>query len=588
MLLVLSTSYIYSQDLELNWTEKMRYDNSQSGYFDRFIGYNNDYVYSLFNDLSYKSNATNKRLDIVAFDKTDMTRIATLKLRDKDNARRKEKLKNKSYLKAVILENVVYVFWEESDKKSGVTKIFAEVYDQSLNQVISLQEVYSVTYPKVKKRVAARKPIVILSGKEWNNDVLVGTEISHGQGEEIEFEYIILNDELDEVAAERIDLSLVQTARKTSGLASSYRYGEDGNVYIQSRLVLSKEDRYDLEEGEQYTYTKLSVLDPLSGDLTSNDIRFEGKNVFDFGYEVNENGVRIFGFYNDLSIDRKGLSTNGIFHATLDPKSGEIEEPIFSEFDKKTLDELFKDDKEDKRRTRSWSKKKRKKNEAIDAVSLDDRYVIENIHLKEDGSFVLFCSKMYNYTVTVCTSNANGGQSCREVPYCEKSNVTAFSLDKNGELLWSKNIDRERTYGGWYIYDLRVLTRGDKAYVIYGSSYDVDAEVKRRRTRKSKSEARDKFEYAVFDLETGDAEKHEFVVNEEDTEKKDRKYFSPLGVTVMDGEYYVSSKRVTFKPGLTVAGCAASVVCFPVIYFVIMHPAFRKGEGYLGKLDIIE
>ena len=589
-LLVLTPLLSFAQDFELNWTKKKHYSNKEDGYFVRFLGSNDSYVYSMYNNLTTtKRNSKKKRIDIVAQNKESMNDVHRLKLRgEKNDVDREIVLEGKEYHKTIILEDIIYVFWTK--EVENVMEIYAESYDSDLNPLIPMTEVYSITYPEVKKRLFGvyKRPIVILSGKEWNNDVLIGTEVPHGQGEAVEFQYKVYDSKLEQLTEVDIELPIIQKEKRTSGLSSSYEYGVDGNLYIRSYITLSKEEREGLMDGQQWSYSKLSVVDISSGELTDTDIRFNGKNIFDFDYVVEEDGVHLFGFYNDLLIDPKGYSTNGIFTGTINKETNELGDAIFSPFDEATLNELFLEDQEDKKKTRALFKKKREENKEIDKVSIDSRYVIEKVEVRDDKSIVLFCSIMNNYYVTVCSTDGNGNTTCRDVPYCDKSNVTAFNIDPKGELIWSKNVDRFKTYGGHYIYDLRVLTRGNKAYVLYGSSYAIDAEKKKRKNRKKKAEVRDKFEYAVFDLETGNAEKNEFVVNTPDVEKQDRKYVSPLGITVIDNEYYVNSQRIKFKAGPTIAGCVASVVCFPVIYFVAMHPAFREGIGHLGRLEIIE
>lgn len=591
LLLLLSVSTIcFGQDFELNWTEKKTYNNKEDGYFSTFLGANESYVYSIYNNLSVsKRKAKNKRIDIVAHNKESMNDAYRLKLRGEDgDVDREIVLEEKEYHKTIVLEDIVYVFWTKT--VDNVLEIYAEAYDANLSPLIPMTEVYSITYPEVKKRLFGlyRRPIVILSGKEWNNDVLIGTEVSHGKDESVEFQYRVFDSKLEPVAGEDIELPIVQKTKRTSGLSSSYEYGVDGNLYIRSYITLSKEEREELSDGQQWSYSKLSIVDIASGELTDTDIRFIGKNIFDFDYIVEEDGVRLFGFYNDLLIDPKGHSTNGIFTGTIDRETNELGDAIFSPFDEATLNELFFEDEEDKKKTRALFKKKREANKEIDKVSIDSKYVIESVEVRDDESIVLFCSIMNNYYVTVCSTDANGNTTCHDVPYCDKSNVTVFNIDPNGKLIWSKNVDRFKTYGGHYVYDLRVLTRGDNAYVLYGSNYAIDAEEKKRKNRKKKAEVRDKFEYAVFDLKSGNAKKNEFVVNTPEVEKQDRKYVSPLSITVIDDEYYVNSQRIRFKVGPTIAGCVASVVCFPLIYFVMIHPAFREGIGHLGRLEIIE
>jgi hypothetical protein len=560
----------------------MTYSNKEGGYFKQFINANSHYVYSLNTDLVVLRKSNGKRdinMALYAYDKNSLTQKHSVQLRGKDNQKRSELLKGKVYLKTIVQEELVFVFWEETEKKT--VSVFAESFDYNLRQVEKLKKVYS--YDGKYKTGA-----IVLNALEDNTDILIGHEFSDERGGEIKFEYVLFDSGLSKLAAKELEYSFSRVGKNYSGISSKYNLGKDGNLYIQTDVVLSKDDKKNLEKGESSSYTKFTVVNLEDGDYKTLDVRFEDKNVLNFNYTIGDGEVRLYGFYNDLTIDNKKRSTNGIFHTTLNSNSLEISKPVFSEFDKRTLDKLFKEDKEDRKKSKAFTRKGKARKDAVDNVSLQDNYVIETARILDDGNIVLFGTKMRNYTVTVCTTDSKGVTTCREVPYCDKGNVTLFNLNKDGELTWSSNIDRQITYGRHNRYDLRVLKKENKAFVIYGSRYEVEAEKKSRGSQKSKSDVRDKFEYAIFDLDGGESEKNEFVVNKPQVEKEERKYVNPFSISVFNDEYYLNSVKVTRNVGKTIAGCAASIVCFPVIYFVAIHPAFREGEGYLGKLEIID
>jgi hypothetical protein len=351
---------------------------------------------------------------------------------------------------------------------------------------------------------------------------------------------------------------------------------------------MKKEERKNAQKGEFRSYSILSTVNVKENEISSFVLKFENKNIYDFDYVINEKGIKIFGFFNDFTIDATGTRTHGIFTTSINGKTLEMNDPNFSYFSKSFLDELFKGDEQDKKRTAGLFKKKRKKNEALDEVALDARFVIEKAIVDEKDNLILFCSKMFNYSVTTCTQTAGGGQSCTTRYYCEKSNVTTFKLNVTGEILWANNADRHKTYSGTSIYDLRVASDKNNHYVIYGSTVNIEKNSKDKKTSKSKKARRDFFEYAVISDQDGSSEKKEFVVNQPKTKRAEIKDVDPLNISVIDNKFYVNSMKVRYKPALTAGLCVASMVCFPVLYVVLYHGDCRRGKGNLGIINIIE
>lgn len=107
---------------------------------------------------------------------------------------------------------------------------------------------------------------------------------------------------------------------------------------------------------------------------------------------------------------------------------------------------------------------------------------------------------MYNYTRQVCTSDGKGNRTCTTVYYCQKDNVTAFKINKEGKwfgrLTWT-DVLLIRIVGG---YD--VVLEDNNFYVIYGSSFQLMWN-KYFSLIKSRKQRSYKFEYGVFNYETG-------------------------------------------------------------------------------------
>lgn len=581
--LLMGTQNLNAQNFDLKWSQKMQYDNFKDGFFQEFVGSTDQYVYGIYNNLALTKKRKSKQMKLIAFDKKTMKKVGEFPLKSKKDKSRNDKLKDFQYSKTVVLKDAIYVFWTKTSKSQ--TDVYAESFDVELDRKEKLKKVYTAKAAPAGKKLSSIAPaVVILNGKDGNNDLLIGSEIAKGKGENIEFDYITMDSDFKEVDKGHITLPIAQTT-KFAGLSSYYEYGTDGNLYIKSYVRMSKDERKAAKKGEYSAYSILSVVDVATGDITPYTMKYDGLNIFNFDLVTEGGEVRIYGFFNDMDKDPSGLRTHGIFYTTID--KGQMDEPKFSYFDKKTLAELFKNDAEDKKKTYG-SKRKKEKNKPMDEEALDESYVIEIAKIVDKDNIVLFCSKVYNYTVTTCTATSGGGQTCTTNYYCRKSNVTAFKLNNDGEIVWASNVDRLKTYSGWDIYDMRVVSDKNKFYVIYGSSYDVDATKKSRKTAKNRKEVRDNFEYAVFDMETGKSKKSEFVVNQPGVKKKDRKIVSPLAIQVFDNQFFVNSSRVTMKPWLTAAGCTVSLACPPVLYYVFISGDMRKGTGYLGTIQVVK
>jgi len=575
--LVISSLFSYSQSLDVKWSKTMMYDNKLDGFFNEFIDANSKYVYAKYNNLAIKPKKANRKIKFIAYDKNTMEKVAEARVKGYgDGKTEKQKFDGLNYYKSLVFENVIYSFWIREDKQKE--ELFVETYDAGLKLIAPLKKIYEISSNPSKRSMYGRSTLV-LSNKKFGEKVIIGGELPSEKDQNVKFEYKLLNSDLTFANANQVELP-IKLLGKNYGLTSNYTFGDDGNLYISSFVSMSKEERKSAKKGEIMSYSIFSAINVSKGKLTPFTFKFDDKNIFNIGYTITKNGVKVYGFFCDLNKDPQGNDMHGIFYSILDSKEMTMTATNFTYFDKATLDKLFAKDKEDQK---TGKKKTRNQQAKIsDDESLDGRFEIENVQVDGDN-VILFTSKMTNWSTTTCDSKGN----CRTNYYCTKDNITTFKVNKNGDLVWASNLDREMTYSGWNIYDVRVMKQNNNYYVVYGSRFGLDADVKNRKSKKSKSELRDRVEYAIFSNSDGSYKKEEIVINAEKTPKKERKRVNPLNITVINDVFYVNSQRVTLKPGLTAIYCLASIPCPYLLLPLSFDGNVRKGTGNLGVIKPI-
>jgi hypothetical protein len=527
-IILINSTFLLSQEVKATWSDKEIYANNQDGYFDSFVGANSKFMFARFANVSrHRSD----HLRLVSFDKKTMARVNMVELFEGNKAQASQ-FKGLSYFKTVVFEDLICVFW--TNEKRGKIELYVQSFDSDLAPRASMTKVYDFTFEAKSKK----KPAFFVQGNpKIDNHLLIGVELAGNKQESVKFEYKLLNKDLSVANTNTVELPIT-TIAKSTGLTSSYEYGEDGNIHITSVVQLSKEERKALPKGESSRFPILSLVDPADGKIKSHPLKFENKNTLRSGYTIDKGITKIYAFFCDLEKDPSGKATHGILYGILNNKTMDVDHVGFSYFTKPQLDKLFANDKEDQKKAKSYSKNEKKKKSDDESIMGD--YVIEEAQsVAED--LVLFCSRMRNYEVRVCDSKGN----CHTNYYCEKRNVTVFRLGKDGKILWASNLDRKITYGGWDIDDVSTIHTATKYYVAYGSQFQIGAEKKNRSARKSRSQMSDRFEYAIFDIKTGDYVKKEYKVNPDNVKKADRKTIQPKDVVVFDNVFYANSTQVS-------------------------------------------
>lgn len=562
--------FLKAQTLDVSWSDKLLYDNKTDGFFQDFIGKNSNFLYAEFDKLRLISRNKAGRLKIAAFDKKTMKKVAMVTVFDSKDAASAKKYKDLRHYKTVVFETLIYVFWTKESKEKD--ELYVQTFDSKLKPAQGLKKIYEL---KSSKKDDKKAELFVMANHKVGETIMIGGELASNKGEDIVIEFKVLKSDLTFSSSNQVKLPMT-VKYKSNDLSSNYEYGDDGNLHVRTYVTMNKEQRKAAKKGEATRFPIYSVIDVGSGKIKSYTMKFDNKNIFDFDFVITKDAIKIFGFFCDLNKDPKGNDTHGIFYAVMNPETFELTKDMnFTYFTKQQLNTLFSGDKDksDRKDKKLISSKKKKKSED---ESLASNYNIEDVQSIDKDNLVIFCSLMYNYSVTTC----NDKGQCTTRYYCRKDNVTAFKVDANGQLVWASNMDRRITYSGWYVWDVKVINKDNKMYAVYGSDFAMNAKKKNMFSAKGGKYKSDKFEYAVFDYATGKFEKKEYKVNAVNTKKADKKTISALNVSVMDNEFYINSSRIKLKP-LAYLSC----LCPPVFYFVYLNGNSRRGSGNLGHMN---
>ena len=560
--ILLSCLSFFSQNLDFKWSEQFRFDNKLDGFFDMFVGTNEQFIYAKFSNLSLRQKKANKKIKLIAFDKKTMKKLTEVPLKgyDKDS----EKL---DYVSTFVFKKMIYLVWKIESKKKK--EYFLQSFDDKLKKLNKLTKVYELFSENGKF------DDFVIRANESSSKILFLKELPITKDDEnLRIEYKLLNSDLNFNSARQVTLP-VKFTKKRRGLFSSnkgvkmnYTLGDDQNLYINDLIKMDEEDRKDLKKRESFVYTYFAQVNLNSGTVKDYKVKYDAKNTFQVSFLMDKGKLKLYGFFSDLNKDTRGTDTHGIFYVGINGTNFKVETTHFEYFEKNFLDQLYARDKEDQKEGKGLLKGKKAKES--DNTSINDSYEIEQ-SVSEGNYLTLFCSMKYNYQTTTCNSQG----ACRTNYYCRKKNVTVFRLNQEGKFVWAKNVDREIVYNGTDIYDLKVIQINQNYYALYGTSRDL----KGKRARLSSFN--DKFEYAVFSGSDGSYKRAECIVNQKGIRRKDKKLVFLNGISILDNRMYIVSAKARPKTGLYF-----TMLVPPVYYFLRFNMNMYKGKGFIGNISL--
>jgi hypothetical protein len=590
LLFLLFVSPSFAQDLDLNWSDPKVYSKKIDGFHKYFIGTSDSYIYS-YSGPYLKSNTK----AIICHNKATMEQVRKLELCGFDDDARNEKLDDKDYFKTIIIDNKLHIFWVSQDKKkskNGTREIFVETYDENLKNIDKLHKLISHTGDDIGA-------LTILSSAGNNatqkkNGVVILNQTFNSTSEQSKIHLIHFDSDLEEISNENIKFSVpvAEVSRKGSAGSTYYTTGyfgfaEDGNIYknTTAQEILKK----GLFSRSYKFFSVITAINVKNSEINVTEFKNDSKDIYSLRIVSRGNDNYIMGFFRDLKKEPTGSRTHGVFSSKIDISTGEFGEETFTYFSKQVLDKLFKEDGNDHKESTKLTKRGREKEDAKNEDAISYNYIIEQTGITSKGELLLVCSSMYNYSVTTCTTDSKGSTICTTRDYCNKQNVTVFALDAQGEITWCKNIDRNITYSGTSIYDVKMAEKNGKFYVVFGGNNTMDLEGLSKREKRALADRTDNFSYAILDPIDQSMEPKTFKIEQASEKKADQRYIKPESISVFDNAFYTNSEVSRPKVGPVVGLCTAALVCPPVLmFYFISKEAFQKTTGQLGVIEPID
>jgi hypothetical protein len=555
----LSATLVRAQPVEVKWSQPMKYDNRDFGYFDGFEGSGRKFIYARFSNLAFSPGRRNLHVTLKAFNRVSMEQEGNFSIVDRSKAGAFRHLR---FTKAVVCDTIVFVACTLAKRDSNV--LFIRAFSERLHPL--------TPFLRISVARDSYRDFVVTGDREGN--LFVGREYFTDEDNRMKVEYKYLDAALRELSSGILSLPVPVWLRKRErGDARrvpgcTYELLAGGNLYIHDDASSHPD-----ESGENFSHGKMVVRAYLEhGSWQEYLVGVPGKRIISPKLTFTSRDARVVGFFSDYSKDETGSDIHGIFSVSLGRDSLQPGEPRLAWFGKRYLDDLYAGDKDRLRRISLTKPEHRASKEE----SLDPDYVIDQVAGDTADAF-LFCSATNNWSSLVCTG-IGPTRGCTDYLYCTRRYVTVFRTDPRGDIVWASNLDRVITYDRWNVNDVRAVRTGGDFLVTYGSAYQPGSRVKNRRTRKSSRQMADRFEYAVFDARSGDYTKHEYQVNRPGS--RTERYVSADDVQVLGNRMYTSSIRSRLKPSVYF-----TILFPPAFYFMILSGNSYRAQGSLGVIS---
>ena len=561
-----------AQYMEFEWSDEFRYTNKKTGFFREYVGSDMMNIYVLQRNINKSKPYKNVKIMLVSMNKNSLVLTEGERLPLKgfpENAGQEEVLKSLDYVKTILSEGKIFVFWRKLINTDSTRKeeIYAQTFKSNFKPDLPLKKVFEFIQ-NVDEQASIFDPTMCLVLTEQETDrIVVGTERFADHA--INFQYVTVDSRL--AASTTNTVLLPQKPTSYPGeTTSTYELTKDGLIHVRSEASYTKDELLYMDSKHAKTFPVLTVVNVESGATKSLEFRTDLRTITDFCQYSAGGKTRVVGFFGDLTEDTTGRDNQGLFYADIDPSSSEKTDLNFVYFTRPIVSRIFP------------KKRMRKKKGVIipeDEV-FQTRFDIQNITSMPDSSLVFFFTEQYNYEENTSRSDLNGENIYSSKASCKNSNVSALRLSATGEIMWARSIDRKITYQGTDIKDVRVVNKYGKFFVLFGNEDTKLSPPKGKRFQHLTEE----LTYFTFNPSTGRAKEYTTPVNEPKTDRRDMRYLDPNSAIVIDNQIYFNKIRVRQNPLWTVT----NVICPPTIFYSVLTGNTKVGKADFAMMRIMD
>jgi hypothetical protein len=347
---------------------------------------------------------------------------------------------------------LIFTSKDNEDRTSKILYVH-EFKDSGSKVQIEGKKIASFDYDKQNKRRTGYT-LIISEDKQKLGVTYYSAPKKQKDNEKGKYGYFIMNTDLEIENEGTFDDVLDEAGESIV----EYRISNQGSLFLVTSV--SKKDEPSTMKFYKVTENNINSLELNIGDKYINQISI--------AIDKKENFV-VSGFYGTRAIkgQTRGTGVRGVFFSVIDPKSEKIINSGFNEFD----DDFILMGATEKQKERA-EKRKEKKGIEPSLYNFKMRY----FEKMDDGeSFGV--AEEYYYTVHTSTDPKTGATSTTYTYYY--NDLIAFKLDKNGEMIWKKRIQKSQISrndnGRLSSFTMKVLK--DKAYIIFNDNlknYDVN------------------------------------------------------------------------------------------------------------------
>lgn len=486
--------YTKAQVIEQHWSEKLIYDNKETGYFSSYVDVNDQYVYATFTNNPMSGEL--KKQMLVAYDKLTMKKISKAGIFGcPDNELTKKEFSDLDYYKTIILDDAVFIFWTKVNKETE--ELYVEKLDPRLNRVKKLERISVNTLPDdIKRSILGRKAVSFLvlgHGKH----LILGIE-TPSKTNNSKLKYASYNSNLISEKEHLVTLP-VKLENNYLGLGSGYELSEDGNLIISSAPTAdpSKDnsEMFGINAFAIGTANRIIIISYLkcsTGQMSSVIMAAPEKEITNIKYHSTDVGLSIFALYYDLKTDPKKEKIRGWVKAKINKNTLEKEDVNCLEFDSKTLEKLYA---------------KNNLEKTMSTKDVIDLYLEDAVPTNNSSTILIFSKHSYS---TISSSSMLTEEHSGE--------IVALKINDDEEISWTTTIDRMYYSYLQYRTDIQIVTSPEKIQLFFGSE---DTPITPMVITKEKlSGAKNQFGYVALDCNSGVKEQKQIYCNESKESKE--------------------------------------------------------------------
>ncbi len=342
------------------------------------------------------------------------------------------------------IDGTIYTFTSEDNADKTTKSLYAHEFKESMEKrEVEGKKIASFDYDRKNKRRSGFK-LLASENKQKICVTYYSSTRKRNDSKNGVYGYFVLDANL----AIESQGSFEDILEEKGETITDYKLSNQGTLFLITSLVVKDEPttiKFYKVTGDEFSALEFNLGAKYTSQLS-------------IAVDQKENFV-VSGFYGERGIkgQTKGTGVKGVFYAVMDPRSEEIVSSGYHEFDDKFIMEGLS-----KRQIEKTEKKKEKK--GIEPSLYN--FKMRKFESTTDGGYLGVAEESYIVERTY-TNPKTGATTTTYVYYY--MDLIVFKLDKNGEMLWKKKIQKAQitSNDGGYRSSFVMRQVGEKAYMIF-------------------------------------------------------------------------------------------------------------------------